>query len=149
MTSTLTRRPLRGSILEPTDFFGDFDRVLAGFLRPLSGNSGATGWMPPADLRETDTAYLIEAELPGVTKDDVELTYDDGVLTFSGERKFEAEDESNDYRRIERRYGSFSRSFRLPREVKADEVTAAFENGLLTITVPKGEDARPRTIKIN
>lgn len=149
MTNTLTRRPLRGSVLEPTEFFGDFDRMLSGFLRPLSGGAGSSGWMPPADLRETADAYIIEAELPGVRRDDVELTYDDGVLTFSGERRFEAEDEEKNYRRIERRYGSFSRSFRLPREVKADEVTAAFEDGLLTITVPKGEDARPRTIKIN
>ena len=149
MANTLMRRPLRGSILEPTHFFGDFDRVLAGFLSPLGNRAGIENWVPPADLRETDSAYVIEAELPGVHKDDVELTYEDGVLTFSGERKFESEDEEQNYRRIERRYGSFSRSFRLPREVKSEEVTASFEDGLLTVKVPKGEDAQARTIEIS
>jgi len=147
MANTLVRRPLRGSILEQTDFFGDFDRMLAGFLRPL--NTATESWVPPADLRETDAAYLIEAELPGVQKEDVELTYEDGVLTFSGERKFESDSEEQNYRHVERRYGSFSRSFRLPREVKTEDVTASFENGLLTVTVPKGDDAKARSIKIN
>lgn len=147
MTKTLVRRPLRGSILEPTDFFGNFDRIMSGFMQPTMGGTGS--WMPPADLRETDKAFVIEAELPGVKKDEVELTYEDGVLTFSGERRFESDEEDRNYRRVERRYGSFSRSFRLPREVKAEEVSAQFEDGLLTITIPKGEDALPRTIKIN
>jgi HSP20 family protein len=147
MTKTLVRRPLRGSVLEPTDFLGNFDRIMSGFLQPMM--AGTEGWVPPADLRETEKAYIIEAELPGVKKDEVDLTYEDGVLTFSGERRFESEEENRNFRRVERRYGSFSRSFRLPREVKAEEVEAHFEDGLLTITIPKGDEALPRTIKIN
>ena len=146
MTGKLVRRPLRGSILEPTDFFGDFDRMLAGFLRPLSGH--AEGWMPPADLRESDSAYIIEAELPGVQKDDVELTYEDGVLTFSGERKFESAEDNKNYHRIERSYGTFSRSFSLPQDVSQEKVVAQFENGLLTISLPKSEAIKPRKIEI-
>jgi len=145
MANTLIRRPRRAT-LQPTDFIGNFDRMLSGFFQPVVG---AEGWVPAADLRETDKAFIIEAELPGVSKEDVELTYEDSVLTFSGERKLESDEEEQDYRRIERRYGAFSRSFRLPREINADEVTASFTDGVLTVTVPKGESARPRSIRIN
>jgi HSP20 family protein len=150
MTTTLTRRPFKASILEPTDFLGDFDRLFAGFLRPVApaAETGPAGWRPTVDLRETEDAFVLDAELPGMTKDDIELTFEEGVFTLSGERKSEEAAEGKGYRHLERRFGSFSRSFTLPRDVAGDKVKAAFENGLLTVTVPKKEQAKPRTIKI-
>ncbi len=133
------------------DVFGDFDKVMAGFFRPVGDAASFTGdgWTPAADIRETKEAYLVEAELPGLSKDDVSVTFENGILTLSGERKFEKETEEENYRRVERRYGSFSRAFSLPREVDAEGVKATFKDGLLTVSVPKVEEARPRTIDIS
>ena len=141
-----TRRPWP----ETTNVFGDFDNMMAGFFRPVGDMAPATngGWTPAADIRETKEAYLVEAELPGLTKEDVNVTFENGVLTLSGERKLESETEEDNYRRIERRYGSFTRSFSLPREVDAEGVNATFKEGLLTVTVPKVEQAKPRSIAI-
>jgi HSP20 family protein len=150
MTTTLIRRPYRASVLEPTDFLGDFDRLFTGFLRPVAAEQGDinTGWHPTIDLRETDDAFILDAELPGMTKEDLELTLEEGVFTLSGERKFEGETAGKGYRHLERRFGSFSRSFTLPRDVASNKVVAAFENGLLTVTIPKAAQTKPRTIKI-
>ena len=150
MTNKLIRRTRR-PLPEPTHFFGDFDQMLAGFLRPVGNLSpvGASGWTPAVDVRETREAYLLEAELPGMTKDDVEVTFEDSVLTISGERQAEEETEEESYRRIERRYGSFTRSFNLPHEADPQGVKATFKEGLLSISVPKKEQVKPRTVKIN
>lgn len=148
MANTLMRRPLRSSLWEPTEVFGDMDRMLAGFFRPISG-TGNDVWTPALDVRETADEFIIDAELPGLTKKDVDITFEDGVLTLSGERRMEEQTEDKGYRRVERRYGSFSRALTLPREIDADNVTAAFQDGLLTVRVPKKETAKPRSIKIN
>jgi HSP20 family protein len=141
-----TRRPWP----EATNPFGDLDNMLAGFFRPVSDmNPSANGsWTPAVDIRETKEAYVVEAELPGLTKDDIDVTFENGVLSLTGERKLESETEEESYRRVERRYGSFTRSFTLPREVDTEGVKAAFREGLLTVTVPKREQAKPRTIAI-
>jgi HSP20 family protein len=150
MTTKLTRRPFKASTLEPTDFFGDFDRLFNVFLHPVgpAADNGPDGWRPTIDLRETEDAFVLDAELPGLTKEDIELTFEDGVFTLSGERKFEQETEEKGYKHLERRFGSFSRSFSLPRDVAGDKVKAAFENGLLNVTIPKKEQSKARTIKI-
>ena len=142
-----TRRPLP----QNTTLLGDFDHMLAGFFRPVGDPStlGRSGWTPAVDVRETNEAYLVEAELPGLGKNDVTVTFEDDLLTFSGERKVGEETEEENYRRIERSYGPFSRSFNLPREVDAEGVLANFKDGLLSITVPKKEQVKPRAIKIN
>ncbi len=106
-------------------------------------------WAPPVDIEETETSYILRAELPGLTKDDIQITLENNVLRLSGERKLEKTVNQNNYHRIERVYGSFSRSFALPHEVESDHVQAAFENGVLTVTVPKAEQARPRKIEIS
>lgn len=150
MTNKLIRRTRR-PLLEPTHFLGDFDQMLAGFFRPVGDMApvGSDGWTPAVDVRETKDAYLIDAELPGMTKDDIMVTFEDGVLTLSGERKVEEETEEESYRRVERRYGSFSRSFNLPHEADPDGVKATFKEGLLSVSVPKKEQVEPRAIKIN
>ena len=109
----------------------------------------STGWMPPVDIRETADTFEFTAELPGLTKDDVSITIEDKVLTLSGERKWDEEENKNNYHRVERAYGSFTRAFTLPSVVDSDKVSARFEHGILTVSVPKAEEVKPRRIKIN
>ena len=105
-------------------------------------------WMPAVDVEETSDAFVFTCELPGLTKEDVGITLENNVLTIRGERRFDDTQENRNYHRVERAYGAFSRSFTLPSNVKADAVEAAFKEGLLTVTVPKLEEAKPRSIEI-
>ncbi|MFY9824743.1 MAG: Hsp20/alpha crystallin family protein [Thermoanaerobaculia bacterium] len=107
------------------------------------------GWVPPVDIQETEDAYRLIAELPGLTRDDVQITLENNVLRLSGERKLEKDVKRESYQRIERTYGAFARSFSLPHQVSSEGVSAAFDNGVLTITVPKAEQAKPRKITIS
>ncbi len=109
-------------------------------------------WLPTADLRETDDHYIVEMDLPGMRKEDVELTAIDNVLTIKGERKYEHKDEKEDergYRRFERRYGRFERSFEIPGGFDADKVEAHYDNGVLRVNLPKREEAKPKQISVN
>lgn len=105
-------------------------------------------WMPPVDIQETTDSYRLVAELPGLTKEDIDITLENNVLRLSGERKFEKDAKKEGYHRIERVYGTFARAFTLPSQVNHDKVEASFENGVLTISVPKAEQAKPRKIAI-
>lgn len=105
-------------------------------------------WTPPVDIQETDDAYRIQVELPGMKKEDIQITLENNVLRLSGERKFEKDVKKENFHRIERVYGTFSRSFALPTQVSSDKVDAKFQDGVLTITVPKAEQAKPRRISI-
>lgn len=145
MNRQLTRRTTFAPIFN-TDT--DFDQLMAGFLRPLNTSHELSDWRPAADVRETEEAFIVEAELPGMKKADVSVTFEDGTLTISGERKYEEETNGSKLRRVERSYGSFSRSFRLPREIDAENVKAAFTDGILTVSVPKTETVKPRAIEI-
>jgi HSP20 family protein len=127
-----------------------FSRLLDTLFNDLQGEEVSNrGWVPPVDIQETEDAYKVLAELPGLTKDDINITLENNVLRLSGERKFEKEVQKESYHRIERTYGTFSRAFSLPQQVSPEGVQAAFENGVLTITVPKAEQAKPRKISIS
>lgn len=123
-------------------------------LRQAFGTRGdraptqAGGWAPALDVEEDDDAFIIHVELPGVSPDDVELTLEDDVLTIDGERRFYDQRSTDGFKRIERRFGRFHRAVRLPDRVDADEVRARAEDGLLTITVPKADEAKPRRIEV-
>ncbi len=106
-------------------------------------------WMPPVDIAETDDGLVLYAELPGLSKDDLEITLEDNVLTLRGERRFADEEARESYHRIERAYGAFHRSFHLPANVRSDGVQASFADGVLRIDVPKAEEAKPRKIEIS
>jgi len=122
------------------DFFGrDF---LAEPFR------GLTGWSPAIDLAETDEAIVVKAELPGLEPKDVDLELTGDVLTIRGEKKEEKEEKARSYHRVERSYGSFERAIQLPAAVKPDEVEANFKNGVLTVTLPKVEESKTRSVKI-
>lgn len=105
-------------------------------------------WSPPVDIYETDEAVILKAELAGLNKSDVTIEVKDSTLVLRGERKFEKDIKEENYHRIERSYGAFSRTFALPQTVDHSKVTATFKDGLLEITIPKIRDARPKQIEI-
>ncbi|MGE0641282.1 MAG: Hsp20/alpha crystallin family protein [Thermoanaerobaculia bacterium] len=133
-------------------FRGRFDRVFNQMLNDLwspSGNEGAQrAWMPLVDIRETADALTITAELPGLTRDDIQIHLEKQVLTLTGERKLEKQVEGEMFHRVERAYGTFSRTFTLPTGVQTDKVSAKFDNGVLSIVLPKVEESKPRKIDI-
>jgi len=105
-------------------------------------------WMPAVDVRETKEAVEIQAELPGIDPKDVNVSVEGGVLTIKGSRQFEKATEGETYHRVERAYGSFERSFTLPTNVDPEKINAAFRQGLLLLTLPKREEAKPKAISI-
>jgi len=108
--------------------------------------SGA--WAPQVDIFENKDSLVLEAELPGMNRDDFELSFENNVLTLKGERKFEKKTDKDNYHRIERAYGSFARSFTLPQTVTAEGAKAEFNNGVLHISLPKREETKARKIEI-
>ncbi len=132
------------------DFFRNFAPGFLGRWRlPADPGPRELEWAPPADISETDKEYLVKAELPGVKREDVKVTLEDGVLTIEGERKLEKEDKSEKTHRIERFHGTFSRSFTLPENADAARVTADSKDGVLKVHIPKTAAARkPAAIQI-
>lgn len=125
----------------------EFDRLFDEFLPALSGDPGA-GWTPALDVAETDGAYLVRFDLPGLGADDVEVHFEDGVLSVRGERSVRSSEAREGLLRQERSFGSFFRSIRLPRGTDPNAVEAAFDNGVLSVTVPKAEESRPHRIEV-
>lgn len=108
----------------------------------------ASSWNPSVDIYETENELVLKAEVPGVDENDIELKIEDSTLTLKGERKFEKETKEENYHRLERSYGSFYRSFTLPRNIDQDKIKAESENGILKITMPKKAELKPKTVKI-
>ena len=106
-------------------------------------------WVPLVDIYETGDSLVLKAELPGINPDDVEIRVEDNTLYLKGERKFEKDVKEENLHRVERSYGTFTRSFALPNSIDADKVKAEYQNGILTLTMPKREEAKPRSIKID
>lgn len=106
------------------------------------------GWSPSVDIYESESEIVLEAELPGMNREDFEVTIENNVITLKGERHFEKKQEGDNYHRVERSYGSFTRSFSLPRTVSAEETTADFKNGILRVSLPKREEAKARKIEV-
>ena len=105
-------------------------------------------WAPPVDVRETKDSLELSAELPGIEPNSVEVSVESGVLTLKGSRQFEKATEGETYHRVERAYGAFERSFTLPSNVEADKIQASYRQGVLFLTVPKREEAKPKSISI-
>jgi HSP20 family protein len=105
-------------------------------------------WTPLVDIAEDDKEYLIKAELPEVKKEDVKVTVENGVLTITGERKFEKEEKGKKYHRVERGYGSFMRSFTLPEGAAGDKISAEFKDGVLKVHLAKSAEAKPKSIDV-
>ena len=128
-----------------------FERFLREAFSPVSGEGEVSTrtWAPPDDIYENGDNLVLKAELPGINPDEVEIRVEDNTLYLKGERKFEKEVNEQNYHRVERSYGTFTRSFSLPNSVDPDKVAANYKDGVLTLTMPKKEEAKPKTIKIN
>jgi HSP20 family protein len=115
---------------------------------PTGAASPSRRWIPAMDLAETQDAYVLRADLPGLSPEDVKIELENRVLTVSGERKAEQRSEESGWMRVERAFGAFRRSMTVPAGVDATAITAAFDNGVLTVTVPKPEQAKPHRVEI-
>lgn len=129
----------------------EISRLIEPFIRLVRTNdedlvSGA--WVPPVDVAETQEKILVRAEVPGMKQNDIQIEFENGLLTIRGERSFEKSDSSVTWLRVERTYGNFSRSFTLPRTVDPEKISASYRDGVLEIEVPKREEAKPKQIKI-
>ena len=129
----------------------EYVRLLKEAFSPMSGETEVStrSWAPTVDIYETEDAIVLKAELPGIDPKDVEVRVEDNTLYLKGERNYEKEVNEQNYHRIERSYGSFARSFSLPNSISAEKVKAEYKDGLLTLTMPKREEAKPKTIKID
>jgi HSP20 family protein len=128
-----------------------FDRYTRAVGWPRSGSQEimATGdWSPRVDIAENDKEFVIKAEIPEVKKEDVKVSVDNGVLTIQGERKQEKEEKGKKFHRVERYYGSFTRSFTLPENVDESKIKAAFKDGMLNLQIPKTAEAKPKAVEV-
>src|SRR6266852_6640993 len=123
-----------------------FSSNLTRFLNDEGIARGA--WSPNVDIFENKDQIVIEAELPGMNREDFDLSVENNVITLRGERRFEKKEDSDNYHRVERAYGSFVRSFTLPNTVTAEGANAEYRNGVLLVTLPKREETKPRPIEI-
>ncbi len=142
--STIQER-LNELFTQPTGFFARPISLFRGAEAALA----APGFVPPVDVYEDEQNIVVTAELPGIEEKDLNISVENNVLTITGERKMEKEEKKENFQRIERRYGRFTRSFTLPATVDAENVSADFTNGILKITLPKLAEAKPKQIKIS
>jgi HSP20 family protein len=128
----------------------EVNRLFTGNLaRNFEDEGIARGaWSPSVDIYENKDHIVLEAELPGMNRDDFDLSVENNVITLRGERHFEKKDETDNYHRVERAYGSFTRSFTLPNTVSAEGATAEYKNGVLRVTLPKRDETKARRIEI-
>jgi HSP20 family protein len=143
MTTTYRQNPeLKHLQTQLNRIFEPFARFAVGDEDLVSGT-----WVPPVDVAETQEKILVRAELPGMKQEDIQIEFENGLLTLRGERKIEKQ-EAVTWLRVERTYGNFSRSFTLPRTIDAERISAVYRDGILEIEVPKREEAKPKQIRI-
>lgn len=128
----------------------EVNRLFSSNLSRSYGDEGIArgSWNPSVDIYENKDQIVLEAELPGMNREDFDVSIENNVITVRGERRFEKKDESDSYHRVERSYGSFTRSFTLPQTVSADTTSAEYKNGVLRVTLPKREEVKARRIEI-
>ena len=128
----------------------EVNRLFSTNLSRVFGDEGIArgAWNPTVDIYENKDQIVIEAELPGMDREDFDLSFENNIITLRGERRFEKKDESDNYHRVERSYGSFTRSFTLPQTVSGDGIGAEYRNGVLRVTLPKREEVKARRIEI-
>jgi HSP20 family protein len=137
--------PFRGA----TTLQEQINRVFGDVVGRTDEESNLTPWAPAVDIFETENELVVKADLPDVNPQDLDIRVENNVLTIRGERKFDKKVNEDNYLRIERAYGSFSRSFSLASSVNAEAIKADYQNGVLTLSIPKREEAKPKQIKVN
>lgn len=125
-----------------------FDDMLGGNFPILGDDVESREWMPLVDIRENGDSFVVEADLPGMSKDDIHVDIQDHTLTIRGEKKFEEKTTEGNYMRHERAYGSFFRSLTLPMNVDSEKIKAKYKDGVLQLTLPKTEEAKPKQITV-
>ena len=143
-------------VLDPWKDFGSLqERINRMFddtirtLHPTDGEELEKGtWAPAVDIYETNDSFVVSADLPGLNKDEIQIDLKDNTLTLKGEKKFEEKVSKDNYIRVERAYGSFVRSFTLPQNVDPEKIKAKYKEGILEMTIPKKEEAKPKQIKV-
>jgi len=125
------------------------NRLLENSLPGRSDSAALTTWAPPVDIYETENELVLKADLPDINEKDLDVRIENNMLTIHGERKFEHEVKEDNYLRMERTYGSFSRSFSLPNTVNTEAIKAEYKNGVLTVELPKRAESKPKQVKIN
>jgi HSP20 family protein len=142
---TLTRwEPLRG-----TNSLDQINRLFSDVFERKGEESSLTAWAPSVDIYETEHELVVKAELPEADPKDLDIRVENNILTIRGERKFEKKVSEENYLRVERSYGSFARSFTLANTVNSEAIKADYQNGVLTLSIPKREEAKPKQIKVN
>lgn len=146
MNYVTAHRPIRNLF----GFHNEIGRIFGDLSGSQEGGTDTeeTYWIPTADISETETNFEIRAELPGVSESDVNVSVTDNRLTVKGEKRQDAETDGKNYHRVERRYGSFQRSFTLPRNVVTSDIKAGYKDGVLTLSIPKPEAAKPTEISV-
>jgi HSP20 family protein len=143
---TLSRfEPFRGA----SSLQDQINRLFGDVFERPGDESNLTTWAPAVDIFETEHELVVKADLPDIDPKDLDIRVENNILTIRGERKFESEVSQDKYLRVERAYGSFSRSFSLANTVNPEAIKADYQNGVLTLTVPKREEAKPKQIKVN
>src|SRR5258705_1288784 len=143
---TLSRfEPFRGA----SSLQDQINRLFNDVFERPSDESNLTSWAPAVDIFETEHELVVKADLPDIDPKDLDIRVENNVLTIRGVRKFEKDVNEDNYLRVERSYGTFSRSFTLANTVNAEAIKADYQNGVLTLTIPKREEAKPKQIKIN
>ena len=125
------------------------NRLFESSFPRRADNSALTTWAPAVDIFETENELVVKADLPDVNEKDIDVRVENNTLTVRGERKFEEKTEKENYLRVERTYGSFSRSFSLPNTVNNEAIKADYKNGVLTVTLPKRAESKPKQVKVN
>jgi len=125
------------------------NRLFSDAFERAEGESNLTAWAPAVDISENEHELVVKADLPGIDPKDLDIRVENNVLTIRGERKFEKKVDQDNYLRVERTYGSFSRSFSLANTVNPEGIKADYQNGVLTLAVPKREEAKPKQIRVN
>jgi HSP20 family protein len=146
MRTTLTHfQPFRGvSTLQD-----QIHRLFDGAFDPASDEANLTPWAPAVDIFETEQNLVVKADLPDLKPEELDIRVENNILTIRGERKFEKKVDETNYLRVERSYGSFSRSFSLSNTVNTESIQADYKNGVLTLSIPKREEAKPKQIKVH
>ncbi|PYT49973.1 MAG: molecular chaperone [Acidobacteria bacterium] len=143
---TITRwEPFRGV----NTLQDQFNRLFNDVFDRKGEESSLTAWAPAVDIYETEHELVVKADLPEVDPKDLDIRVENNILTIRGERKFEKKVNEDNYLRVERAYGSFARSFTLANTVNSDAIKGDYQNGVLTLTIPKREEAKPKQIKVN
>lgn len=137
----------------PWNLLDEFNREFARMLPAYADDDSrvvGSAWSPAVDIKEEDDRFVIRADIPGVSADDIDISMEKGVLTIKGERKHEAEENKEGFHRIERAYGTFMRRFSLPENVDADKISASSKDGVVELVLPKAvEDNQPKKITVN